>query len=140
MINLSGLYWGWKEKKRLKLEELNKEQEEKKRLYSLYGKYIDQASESSYSTLYTENKGLTQLYVECIESGVKSVANGEHYTVAHFNNGCRVRFWTANKMFGYACSSVFTLESGEVKDFGGKNQPSLWCAYMILDKVENFQK
>ena len=139
MLNLPGIYWSWKAAKLLKLEELRKEQEEKERLYSLYGKYIDQANSSKDNTLYSFSEELTQLYIKCIESGVVSVTNGGYYSVATFNNGYKVRFWNANKMYGYAHSTVFTNKEGKEKDFGAKQQPSLWCAYMILDKIENFQ-
>lgn len=139
MLNLSGIYWNWKAAKLLKLEELRKEQEEKKRLYNLYGKYIDQAEESKDRALYCESEQLTELFIKCIDSGINSVVKDKYHAEAVFENGYKVKFWIENKMYAYAKSCVFTSPEGKEQKFGDKTMPKFWCCYMILDKIENFQ-
>lgn len=131
MLNLAQRYWDWREDLDIKLQEAEKELSNKKK----YKKYYNKAKKMG-SMNESPNAELTNLYIECIESGVVASVKGEHYCVAKFENGYEVRFWIANKMYAYAKDSEFKKPNGEVLDFKS-TMPAKWCLFYILEKIEN---
>lgn len=80
------------------------------------------------------------MFVECIESGVVSSKKSRHgaKVIAEFANGWEVEYWSENKMYAYAKDCKFTNKgTGSLGQFKSNAQPEMWCAYMILDLVEN---
>ena len=136
MLNLAEIYWEWRESTDVKRQAKQVELEKVQLLRKLYGKYLDQAAKSNDSPLYSVSEQCTQLFIDCIESGVTSVENTEYESTATFGNGYKVTFWIENKMYAYAKCARFIDNQGNKTDFE-KKMPKLWCCYMILDKIEN---
>lgn len=136
MLNLAEIYWEWRESTDVKRQAKQVELEKVQLLRKLYGKYLDQAAKSNDSPLYSVSEQCTQLFIDCIESGVTSVENTEYESTATFGNGYKVTFWIENKMYAYAKRARFIDNQGNKTDFE-KKMPKLWCCYMILDKIEN---
>lgn len=139
MFDLADRYWGWRavqvEKQRLKQEERDRLKEARKK----YGVYMDRAKNQSAN--YSANIRIDRYFEECIESGVENVKLTEHYCHAEFNNGWKVKFWIANKMYGYCSNNTeFTFADGKKETFSSHAMPSMYMCFYIQDKVENFTK
>ena len=130
MLNLAEKYWEWRESLDIKRQELEKELAFKKK----YKKYFDKAKGLG-SINKSSSKELTSLYIECIESGVSEVKKDAHRCWAEFNNGYKVVFWIANKMYAYAQDSKFTAPDGSEIDFQHV-MPDKWCLFYILEQIE----
>lgn len=124
MLDLAQRYWDWRERL-----------DEKRRMYSLYGSYMRKAA-----TLLTINrpvdKQCTQMFIRCIDSGLKTVRCDSYYCTATFENGYKVKFWIENKMYAYAQDAEFISPTGEKLSFN-RVMPDKWCLFYILDKIEN---
>jgi len=124
MLNLAERYWEWRERF-----------DEKRRMYSVYGKYIRQAATLLFIHRSTDSQ-CTQMFIDCIESGLKNVRCDTYHCFAEFENGYKVNFWISNKMYAYAQDAEFTSPTGEKVSFN-RSMPEKWCLYLILDKIEN---
>lgn len=137
MLDLASRYWDWRalqlEKKRVKYVEKERIKEVRKK----YGLYMDKAK--GVSSNKSADVRIDNAFEECIESGVKEVKVGEHYCVATFSNGWAVKFWIANKMYGY-CSqeTVFEKPDGKRLEFI-HTMPSMYMCYYIREKIEQFE-
>lgn len=81
MLNLQQRYWDWKkEKESISLKNF------------LLGYFV-------FLTIYRTSANATKLFIDCINSGVKSVTCYHYHVKAQFNNGYSVDYWRENKMY-----------------------------------------
>lgn len=151
-LNLFERYWNWVGKFHEKAEIVRAKQAKKKadaekrqaaikKLKESYPKVYQSylACSGAHGSKDDYNEELDAIFVDAIDSGLDYATRNEHYCLAKFQNGTRVKFWISNKWYAYAQNTHYLSKDGEETDFG-IDKPSFPIRFLINAEVESKAK